>query len=127
MLLTEQLLSCPGCVFWVVVMLEEPSSMLLSQHMALSILPSIRCRKASPKNDVFTSMLHGWDGVLGVLLIFLLLPPPNTASRSKNFFFCLIRPHDLLQFVLCIIQRVTGKLQTRLDMHWFEQGTLCAL
>jgi len=74
-------------------MLEEPSSMLLSQHMALSILPSIRCRKASPKNDVFTSMLHGWDGVLGVLLIVLLLPPPNTASRSKKLFFSVSSDH----------------------------------
>jgi len=36
------------------------------------------CRKASPKNDVSSSMLHGWDGVLGVVLILLL--PPKTVS-----------------------------------------------
>ncbi len=36
------------------------------------------CRKAPPKHDVSTPMLHGWDGVLGIVLILLL--PPNTAS-----------------------------------------------
>jgi len=45
------------------------------------------CRKWSPKNDVFTSMIHGWDGVLGVVLI--LLFPPNTAIgvQTKKLFF----------------------------------------
>ncbi len=36
------------------------------------------CRKAPLKHDVSTPMLHGWDGVLGIVLIHLL--PPNTAS-----------------------------------------------
>ncbi len=29
------------------------------------------CRKAPPKHDVSTPMLHGWDGVLGIVLILL--------------------------------------------------------
>jgi len=41
-------------------------------------------------------MLHGWDGVLGAVLILL---PPNVASGvlTKKLYFCL-RPHDLLRF-----------------------------
>ncbi len=36
------------------------------------------CREAPPQHDVSTPILHGWDGVLGIVLILLL--PPNTAS-----------------------------------------------
>ena len=69
-------------------------------------------------------MLHGWDGVLGVVLILLL--PPNTASGvyTKKLYFGLIRPHDLLPFLLWIIQMVIGKLLTGLDMRWLEQRDL---
>ena len=68
-------------------------------------------------------MLHGWNGVLGVVLILL---PPNTPSevQTKKLYFCFIRPHDLLQFLLWIIQMVIGKLQAGLDMRWLEQGDL---
>ena len=72
-------------------------------------------------------MLHSWYGVLGVVLILLL--PPNTASGvlTKKLYFCLIRPYDLLPFLLWIIQMVIGKLQTGLDMRWLEQGDLAWL
>ncbi len=82
------------------------------------------CRKASPKHGVSTPMLHGWDGVLRIVLILLL--PPNTASGAytKKLYFGLIWPHDLLPCLLCIIQMVFGKLQTGLDMCWLEQGDL---
>ncbi|CDQ82202.1 unnamed protein product, partial [Oncorhynchus mykiss] len=47
--------------------------------------------------------------------------------RTKKLYFCLIRPHDLLPFLLWIIQMVIAKLQTGLDMRWLEQGDLaCA-
>ncbi len=48
------------------------------------------CRKAPPKHDVLTPMLHGWDGVLGIVLILLL--PPNTARGvyTKKLYFGLI-------------------------------------
>ena len=125
MLLTEPLLSCPGCVFQVVVMLEDPATThlqccycgkeVVGQDLAIHgpIHPPLNtvqsscllCRKAPPKNYVSTSMLHGWDGVLGVVLI-LLLPPNMT---------------------IWIMQMVIGKLQTSLDMCWLEQGDLaCA-
>ncbi len=116
MLLTEPLLSYPCCVFGVIVMLENPATTHLQcsywgkefvgQNVAIHgpIHPPLNtvqsscplCRKAPPKHDVSTPMLHGWDGVLEIVLIFLL--PPNTASGvyTKKFYFGLIRPHDLL-------------------------------
>lgn len=97
MLLTEPLLGCPGCGFWV-VMLEDPAATRLQGCSwgdggcwprscdAWPIHPPFNtlklscpiCRKASPKNDVPTSKLHSRDGVLGVVLLLL---PPNTASK----------------------------------------------
>ncbi len=94
----EPLLSCPCCVFGVIVMLEEPATThlqcsywgkeVVGQNLAIHglIHPAINtvqsswslCRKAPPKHDVFTPMLHGWDGVLGIVLILLL--PLNKAK-----------------------------------------------
>ncbi len=146
MFLTERLLSCPCCVFGVIVMLEDPATTHLQCsywekevvgqnltihgpiHPALNTVQSScpLCRKASPKYDVSTPMLHGWDGVLGIVLILL---PPNTASGvyTKKLYFGLIWPHDLLPCLLWIIQMFFGKLQMGLDMCWLEQGDLaCA-
>ncbi len=84
------------------------------------------CRKAPPKHDVSTPMLHGWDAVLGIVLMLL---PPNTPSGvyTKKFYFGLIWPHDLLPCLLWIIQMVFSNLQMGLDMCWLEQGDLaCA-
>ncbi len=143
MLLTEPLLSCPCCVFGVIVMLEDPATThlhcsywgkeIVGQNLAIHghihpLLNTVQsscplCRKAPPKNDVSTPMLHGWDGVLGIVLILL---SPNTASGvyTKKFYFGLIWPHDLHPCLLWIIQMVFGKLQTGLDMCWLEQGDL---
>ncbi len=106
MLLTEPLLSCPCCVFGVIVMLEDPAMThlqcsywgkeVVNQNLMIhgpSILPSIQCSRpvplASPKLDVSTPMLHGWDGVLGIVLIRL---PPNTASEAytKKLYYILV-------------------------------------
>ena len=113
MLLTEPLLSCPGCVFRVVVMLEDPATThlqwgkdIVGQDLAIHgpIHPPLNtvqsscplCRKASPKKDVSTSMLHGWDGIVGVVLILLFSPNTVEWSLDQKALFCLIRPHDLL-------------------------------
>ncbi len=61
MLLKEPLLSCPCCVFGVIVMLEDPATTHLQssywgkeavdkilRYMAPSILPSIRCSRPDP-------------------------------------------------------------------------------
>ncbi len=96
MLLTEPLLSCPCCVFGVIVMLEDPATThlqcsywgkdVVGQNLAIHpsspqyavYWPVPFCRKAPPKHNGPTPMLHVWDVVLGIVLILLL--PPNTAS-----------------------------------------------
>ncbi len=98
----------------------HPSS---PQYGAVILSP---LQKATPKHDVSNPMLHGWDGILGIVLLLL---PPNTASGvyTKTFYFGLIWPHDLLPCLLRIIQMVFGKLHTGLDMCWLEQGDLCSV
>ncbi len=138
----EPLLSCPCCVFGVIVLQEDPATthlqcsywgkevagQNLAIHPPLNTVqsPCPLCRKAPPKHDVSTPMLHDWDGVLGIVLILL---PPNTGSGvyTKKFYFGLIWLHDLLPCLLWIMQMVFGKLQTGLDMCWLELGTLRAL
>ena len=132
----EPLPNCPGCVFWVIVMLEDPAMThlqyshwgkeVVGQNLAIHepIHPAFNtvqsscplCRKAPPKYDVSTLMLHGWDNALGVVLVHLL--HPNTASGvdTKKLYYGLIWPHDLLPCLLWIIQTVTGELQRGLDM-----------
>ncbi len=148
MLLTEPILSCPCGVFGVIVMLEDPATThlqcsywgkeVVGQNLAMHgpIHPPLNTvqlscplyRKAPQKYDVPIPMLQSWDGVCGIVLILLLLPP-NTASGvyTKKLYFGLIWPHDLLPRLLWIIQMVFAKLQTGLDMCWLEQGDLaCA-
>ncbi len=65
------------------------------RYMAPSILPSIRCSRPvpftekHPQSMIFHPLLHGWDGVLGIVLILL---PLNTASGvyTKKLYFGLI-------------------------------------
>ncbi len=130
-------------VFGVIVVLEDPATThlqcsyrgkeVVGQNLTIHgpIHPPLNtvqsssplCREAPPKHDVSTPMLHGWDYVLGIVLILL---PPNTASGvyTKMFYFGLIWPHDLLPCLFWIIQMVFGNLQTGLDMSWLEQGDL---
>ncbi len=143
MLLMKTLLSCPCCVRGVIIMLEDPATThfqcsywgkeVVGQNLTIygPIHPPLNtvqsscplCRKAPPKHDVSTPILHSWDGVLGIVLILL---PPNTASGvyTKKLYFGLIWPHDLLPCLLWIIQMVFGKLQTGLDTCWLEQWDL---
>ena len=89
MLLTEPLLSCPGCVFRVVGMLEDPATThiqcsywgkeVVGQDLVIHgpIRPPLNtvqlscplCRKAPPQHDAATPVLHGWDGVLRLVSI----------------------------------------------------------
>ena len=98
MLLFEPLLCCLGRMFWVIVMLEDPSTTHfqcshwgkedVTQNVPVHgpfILPSIQWShpvplswETPPKHKVSTSMLHSGDGVLGVVLSISL--PSNTAS-----------------------------------------------
>ncbi len=87
-LLLEPLLCWLGRVFWVIVVLEYPSTTHFqcpcpdgtwSVHHPFGAV-QLYCplsRKTPPKHNVSTSMFDGGDGVLGV--IGCIRPPPNTA------------------------------------------------
>ncbi len=88
-LLLEPLLCCLGRVFWVIVMLEYPSTThfqcpspdgtwYVYRPFDVVQLSCPLSRKTPPKHNVSTSMFDGGDGVLGV--IGSIPPPPNTAS-----------------------------------------------
>ncbi len=85
------------------------------------------CRKTAPKHDVSTPMLHSRYGVLWMQLS--ILSPPNTTSWvfTKKFYFGFIWPYDILPILFWIIQMLSSKLQTGLDMYWLKQGTRLAL
>ncbi len=92
--LLEPLLCCLGSEFWVIVMLEYPSTTRFQCPVWLQcpggIWPrtsspfdavQLSCplsRKTPPKHNASTSMFDGGHGVLGV--IGSIPPPPNTAS-----------------------------------------------
>ncbi len=80
------------------------------------------CRKTAPKHDVSTPMLHSRYGVLWMQLS--ILSPPNTTSWvfTKKFYFGFIWPYDILPILFWIIQMLSSKLQTGLDMYWLKQG-----
>ncbi len=139
MLLTKPLLRCPGGVFGIIVMLKDPATFHLqcpcwwkevfTQNLTIhgpihSFLYTDQsswslCRKTAPKHDVSTPMLHSRYGVLS---------PPNTTSWvfTKKFYFGFIWPYDILSILFWIIQMLSSKLQTGLDMY-LSRGTRLAL
>ncbi len=141
MLLTEPLLSCLCCVFGVIVMLEDLATTHLQcsywgkevvcQILAIHgpIHPPLNtvqsscplCRKAPPKHDVSSPMPHGWDGVLGIVLILLL--PPNTASGVYTKSSILVSSdHMTFSHASSGSSRWSlAKFHTGLDMCWHNQ------
>ncbi len=138
MLLTEPLLSCPCCVFGVIVTLEDPATTHLQcsywgkevfgqnlaihpsspQYGAVVLSP---LQQSTPKAWCF----HPHASRLGWCSWDCTHPSSNTARGVyiKKFYFSLWNwPHDLLPCLLWIIQMVFGNLQTGLDMCWLEQG-----
>ncbi len=90
----EPLLCCLGRVFWVIVMLEYPSTTHFQcpgKLHAPSIIPLMRCscpvplaEPPLPKYNVSTSMFDGGDGVLGVIGSIPPLPDHNTLTQFSS-------------------------------------------
>lgn len=134
MLPLEPLLSCPVCVFQVIVMLEDPATThpqcsywvvrRLLPKMASSNLPSIWCSRAvplaekHPQSMISPPACFSRDGILGILL------KHSEWSSDQKFYFGLFWPHDHRPCLLWIIQMLFGKFQTGLDM---KQRNLCML
>ncbi len=78
-LLLEPILCCLGRVFWVIVMLEYPSTTPFQCLGPDGTWPRPRpLAEKHSKQNVSTSMFDGGYGVIGV--IGSIPPPPNTAS-----------------------------------------------
>ncbi len=139
-LLLEPLLCCLGRVFWVIVMLEYPSTTHFQcpgrlQCLALTIhcpihrpfdAVQLSCplsRKTPPKHNVSTSMFDGGDGVLGV--IGSIPPPPNTVSwvDAKELDFGLFWPQHFHPVLLWII----ANFRRACTCAFLSRGTLQAL
>ncbi len=139
MLLTKPLLRCPGGVFGIIVMLKDPATFHLqcpcwwkevfTQNLTIhgpihSFLYTDQsswslCRKTAPKHDVSTPMLHSRYGVLWMQLS--ILSPPNTTSWVFTKSSILVS-YDILPILFWIIQMLSSRLQTGLDMYWLKQG-----
>ena len=106
----------------------------ISRYMAPSILPLIRCSHPVPFAEKHSQRMTFPPPCFMVGMVFLglyssffFLQTRRVEFRPRSSIFCLIRPHDLLPFLLWIIQMIIGKLQMGLDMRWLEQGDLaCA-
>ncbi len=88
-------------------------------HRSVVLVP---LPQTGPKHDVSTPMLHSRYGVLWMQLS--ILSPPNTTSWvfTKKLYFGFIWPYDILPILFWIIQMLSSKLQTGLDMYWLKQG-----
>ena len=135
MLLMEPLLSCPGCVSRVIVMMEDPAIFnaltegrrLLAKilrYMAPSILPSRWCSgpvpfaEKHPQRMMYSPPFFTVGMVfLGLYSSFFFLQTRRAEFRPKSH-INLDRPHDLLPFLLWITLMVIGKLQMGLNMCW---------
>ncbi len=152
MLLTEPLLICPSCVFGVIVMLEHPATThfqcyylgkeVVGQNIAIHgpIHPPLNtvqsscpvCRKAPSKHDVSTPMLHGWDGVLGIVLVSLLefLTFSNNCANSccpltKLFAYCPLAHPSLVQVynffsLVSLDSSLVLSIMERLKSEWMS-------
>lgn len=107
MLLMEPRLGCASCVFWVVVMLENPATIHLQcsywgkevvgqsltihspMHPPLNTVQSScpLCRKISPKNDVSTSTFTGEMVFLSSYSSFVFIQPRQVEFRPKSAIF----------------------------------------
>ncbi len=71
------------------------------------------CRKTAPKHDVSTPMLHSRYGVLWMQLSI------QVEFLPKSY---ILVSYDILPILFWIIQMLSSKLQTGLDMYWLKQG-----
>ncbi len=133
-LLHEPLLCCLGCVFWVIVMLEYPSTTHFQcpgpdGTWAPSIVPLMRCScpvplaEKHPQSIMFPPPCWQWVWCSWMSL--------SSSSKHRELSWCqrldfgLIWPqHFHTPVLLWIIQMFIGKLQTGLYMCFLEQGDL---
>ncbi len=94
-------------------------SLKISQYMAPFILSFTQISRPCPfaEKQPQSMMQLLW-------MQLSILSPPNTTSWvfTKKLYFGFIWPYDILPILFWIIQMLSSKLQTGLDMYWLKQG-----
>ena len=116
----KQFQHCFGFMLGVIVLLEHQSSpqskvvCTLKQVLIkdLPVFGSIHC-SLYPYHpyDAATPMLHGRDGVRRVMSCTWFSPDIELCIQAKELHFCLIRPKNILPYVLRVFHKPFCKLQ----------------
>ncbi len=124
MLLTEPLLSCPCCVFGVIVMLKDPATTHLfakiSRYMAPSILPSIRCCRPIPFAEKHPQSMVFPPPCFTVGVMFL--------GLYSSFFFLQTRRVGFIpkSYILVSSDHMTFSHASSGSFRYFRQAWTCA-
>lgn len=114
---SQPFLSVFGCVFWVVILLEDPwlatetklsdTRQHISLQNALIVLrfhcglhrfktSCARCSKAAPEHNWTSSMFHSRDSVLFLICLIFLSVNIELMCLTKKLEFCLVCPKNIL-------------------------------
>ncbi len=141
MLLTKPLLRCPGGVFGIIVMLKDPATFHLQCPCWWKEVFTQNLTIHGPIHLSFTQISHPGPFAEKQPQS-MMFPPPcftvgmvffgcNSAffllqirqvSFYKKLYFGFIWPYDILPILFWIIQMLSSKLQTGLDMYWLKAG-----
>ncbi len=100
-------------------------SLKISRYMAPFILSFTQISRPGPFAEKQPQSMMFPPPCFTVGMVQLsILSPPNTTSWvfTKKFYFGFIWPYDILPILFWIIQMLSSKLQTGLDMYWLKQG-----
>ncbi len=139
MLLTKPLLRCPGGVFGIIVMLKDQPrfifnaladgrrfSLKISRYMATFILSFTQISRPGPfaEKQPQSMMFPPPCFTVGMVFFgcnsaFFLLQTRQVEFLPKSY---ILVSSDILPILFWIIQMLSSKLQTGLDMYWLKQG-----
>ncbi len=80
------------------------------------------CRKTAPSMMFPPPCFTVGMVFFGCNSAFFLLQTRQVEFLTKKFYFGFIWPYDILPILFWIIQMLSSKLQTGLDMYWLKQG-----
>ncbi len=131
MLLTKPLLRCPGGVFGIIVMLKDPATFHLQCPFWWKEVFTQNLTIHGPIHSFLYTDQSSWslcrNFTVGMVFFgcnsaFFLLQNKTSWVFTKKFYFSFIWPYDILPILFWIIQMLSSKLQTGLDMYWLKQG-----
>ncbi len=139
MLLTKPLLRCLGGVFGIIVMLKtQPRfivnaladgrrfSLKISRYMALFILSFTQISRPGPFAEKQPQSMMFPPPCFTVSMVFFGCNSAFFPLQTRQVEFLpksyILVSYDILPILFWIIQMLSSKLQTGLDMYWLKQG-----